>query len=138
MTRGRRSVRPQPAGALVFWRRRAEAAKSQLRRVAMKEIRALEERVARLSAEREQLLAEIGVRSEGRSGATSQASRGRRVDWERVFTRLPKTSFSAGDVKRMVPQVAGGTLSLRLTKWVKEKKLKRSGTRRGTRYVRSA
>jgi hypothetical protein len=55
-----------------------------------------------------------------------------------VFAKLPKTSFKASDVRAIVPGVAPGTLSQRLTGWVKEKKLKRTGTRRGTRYVRAA
>jgi hypothetical protein len=54
-----------------------------------------------------------------------------------VFAKLPKTSFKASDVRAIAPGVAAGTLSQRLTGWVKEKKLKRTGTRRGTRYVRA-
>ena len=60
------------------------------------------------------------------------------MDWDAVFAKLPKTSFKASDVRAMVPGVAAGTLSQRLTGWVNEKKLKRTGTRRGTRYVRAA
>jgi len=54
-----------------------------------------------------------------------------------VFARLPKGSFKAHDVRKLVPGgVAPGTLSQRLTGWVKEKKLKRTGSRRGTRYTK--
>lgn len=55
-----------------------------------------------------------------------------------MFSRLPKGSFSAGDVRKIVSGVAAGTLSQRLTGWVKEKKLKRTGSRRGTRYTKAA
>lgn len=126
------------SSALGLLKRRAETAMNQLRRVGMREARALEKRIATLSEERDKLLAEIGVAFGRRPSATSRRGRRSEVDWEKIFAKLPKTSFRASDVKKMVPQIAGGTLSQRLTKWVKEKKLKRSGTRRGTRYVRSA
>ena len=58
---------------------------------------------------------------------------------ERFLVPLPaaKGSFKANDVRKLVPGVAAGTLSQRLTGWVKEKKLKRTGSRRGTRYTRA-
>ena len=52
--------------------------------------------------------------------------------------KLPKTSFKASDVRVLAPGIAAGTLSQRLTGWVNEKKLKRTGTRRGTRYIRAS
>jgi hypothetical protein len=60
------------------------------------------------------------------------------VDWNSVFARLPKGPFSAGDVRKLVSGVAAGTFSQRLTGWVQEKKLKRTGSRRGTRYTKAA
>jgi len=49
----------------------------------------------------------------------------------------PISTPPAPPANTIVPSVAAGTLSQRLTGWVQEKKLKRTGTRRGTRYTRS-
>lgn len=118
---------------------------TQLRRAGMRHVRGLERQIGELNRQRQALLHEIGVAiggaspEGGRRGAASRSGgRRSRVDWEALFAKLPKTSFRAGDVKALVPGVAGGTLSLQLTRWVKEKKLRRTGTRRGTRYTRSA
>lgn len=108
----------------------------------MQQVRALEQQIDRLNHQRQELLSELGVAI---SGGASRARRGgrraaggrSRVDWDDVFAKLPKTSFKASDVRAIAPSVAAGTLSQRLTGWVKEKKLKRTGTRRGTRYVRA-
>jgi hypothetical protein len=55
-----------------------------------------------------------------------------------VFSRLPKGSpFKANDVRKLAPAVAAGTISQRLTGWVKQKKLKRTGSRRGTKYTKA-
>jgi len=107
----------------------------------MQQVRGLERQIEKLNAQRQALLSELGVvlggKPAGRRGRPATARRGRRrVDWNAVFTKLPKTSFRASDVKTIVPGVAAGTLSQRLTRWVKEKKLRRTGTRRGTRYTR--
>jgi hypothetical protein len=114
----------------------------RLRRAGMQQVRSLERQIEKLNEQRQDILAELGLGG-GRSGAQrgrTGAARGQRgkVDWDQLFTKLPKTSFKASDVRAMVPHVAPGTLSQRLTGWVKEKKLKRTGSRRGTRYVRSA
>jgi len=116
----------------------------RLRRAGMQQVRALERQIEKLNAQRQALLGELGVSLGGGAGSRRgrAAGRGRgarsRVDWDQVFAKLPKTSFKASDVRAIVPSVAAGTLSQRLTGWVKEKKLKRTGTRRGTRYVRTA
>ncbi len=117
----------------------------RVRKAGMQQVRALERQIERLNEQRQQLLADIGASlggggKAGRGGRARGAGRGQRsrVDWDQVFTKLPKTSFKASDVRALVPGVAAGTLSQRLTGWVEEKKLKRTGTRRGTRYTRSA
>ena len=85
-----------------------------------------------------------GGRGRGRRGRASASTRGgrrgrrSRVDWSKVFSQLPRGSFKASDVRKIIPGVAPGTLSQRLTGWVHEKKLKRTGSRRGTRYTRAA
>ena len=115
----------------------------RLRRVGMQQVRALERQIAKLNAQRQALLNELGVSlgsgAGARRGRPAGGGRGgrTRVDWDEVFAKLPKTSFKASDVRAIAPGVAAGTLSQRLTGWVKEKKLKRTGTRRGTRYVRA-
>jgi hypothetical protein len=133
------------AGTFATLRRRAEAMMGRVRKAGMQQVRALERQIERLNEQRQALLADIGIslgggggrakRGGGRSGARGRRSR---VDWDQVFTKLPKTSFKASDVRALAPGVAAGTLSQRLTAWVGEKKLKRTGTRRGTRYTRSA
>jgi hypothetical protein len=116
----------------------------RLRRAGMQQVRGIERQIAKLNQQREALLSELGVGLGGGSGARRGRAGGAghgartRVDWDHVFTKLPKTSFKASDVRAIVPNVAPGTLSQRLTGWVEEKKLKRTGTRRGTRYTRSA
>ena len=114
----------------------------RLRRAGMQQVRAIERQIDRLNQQRQDLLAELGMASGGSGGPRGGGRRGagsrKRVDWDAVFAKLPKTSFKASDVRAMVPGVAAGTLSQRLTGWVNEKKLKRTGTRRGTRYVRAA
>jgi hypothetical protein len=116
----------------------------RLRRAGMQQVRALERQIDKLNQQRQALLSELGVAIGGSgSGARRGRSGGKRgarsrVDWDQVFAKLPKTSFKASDVRALVPNVAAGTLSQRLTGWVEEKKLKRTGTRRGTRYTRSA
>jgi hypothetical protein len=109
----------------------------------MQQVRTIERQIDKLNHQRQSLLSELGVGlggsggRRGRAGGTSAGGRSR-VDWDQVFAKLPKTSFKASDVRAIVPSVAPGTLSQRLTGWVQEKKLKRTGTRRGTRYTRSA
>jgi hypothetical protein len=109
----------------------------------MQQVRTIERQIDKLNHQRQSLLSELGVGlggsggRRGRAGGTSAGGRSR-VDWDQVFAKLPKTSFKASDVRAIVPNVAPGTLSQRLTGWVQERKLKRTGTRRGTRYTRSA
>ncbi len=116
----------------------------RLRKAGMHQVRTIERQIDRLNQQRQELLSELGVALGGgsktrRSAGRRSAGGGRgRVDWDQVFQKLPKTSFKASDVRAIVPSVAAGTLSQRLTGWVKDKKLKRTGTRRGTRYVRSS
>jgi hypothetical protein len=75
-----------------------------------------------------------------RSPFPRHRARRSRVNWDGVFARLPKAApFQAHDVQKLVPGgVAAGTLSQRLTGWVNEKKLERTGSRRGTRYTKAA
>jgi len=117
----------------------------RLQRAGKRQLTAIERQIEKLNKQRQALLHEIGVVVGGGSGRGRSASAGRgrrgrrsRVDWNGVFSRLPKGSFKANDVRKLVPGVAAGTLSQRLTGWVKEKKLKRTGSRRGTRYTRAA
>jgi len=134
-------ARSSASGTLAVLRRRAEAMMGRLRKAGMQQVRALERQIERLNHQRQDLLSELGVAIGGatRRGKGRRAASGsrKRVDWDQVFAKLPKTSFKASDVRAIVPGVAAGTLSQRLTGWVNEKKLKRTGTRRGTRYVRS-
>ena len=102
----------------------------RVRKAGMQQVRALERQIERLNAQRQELLADIGL-SIGGGGAGAKRGRGRsagrgrrsRVDWDQVFTKLPKTSFKASDVRALAPGVAAGTLSQRLTGWVEEKSL---------------
>lgn len=113
----------------------------QLRRAGMQQVRTIERQIDKLNHQRQALLSELGLggRSATRGKGAAAGHGGRNhVDWDQVFAKLPRTSFSAGDVRAIVPNIAAGTLSQRLTGWVHEKKLKRTGTRRGTRYTRSA
>jgi hypothetical protein len=142
MATKKRVGRPRGAtGTLAMLRRRAEAMMGQLRRAGMKQIKALDGQIAKLNRQRQALLAEVGLgggktAARGRRGRSRAGARSR-VDWNQVFTKLPKTSFKASDVRAIIPDVSPGTLSQRLTGWVNEKKLKRSGSRRGTRYTRT-
>jgi len=110
------------------------------------QLKAIEKEIGRLNARREALLRELNSVLAGGHGAAARGRRGRRgttgsplrIDWSEVYNRLPKGTFGARDVKRLVPGIAAGTLSQRLTGWVKDKKLRRTGSRRGTRYTRPA
>jgi hypothetical protein len=119
----------------------------RLRRAGRAQLSALESQIAGLNRQRQRLLDEIGSAlggggggRRGRTAGAARRGRGRRsrVDWDSVFSRLPKGSFRASDVRKIVPGVAAGTLSQRLTGWVHDKKLKRTGSRRGTRYTKAA
>jgi hypothetical protein len=131
-------------GGLAELRKQAQSVMKRLQRAGKRQLTAIESQITKLNKQRHALLAEIGAAvgggsTRGRGGASpARGRRGRRarVDWNRVFARLPKGSFKANDVRKIVPSVAAGTLSQRLTGWVKEKKLKRTGSRRGTRYTR--
>ena len=115
----------------------------QLQRAGQRQLVALERQISTLNKQRQALLDEITsaigqATGRGRSGrGAGRRGRRARVDWNSVFSRLPKGSFKANDVRKIVPGVAAGTLSQRLTGWVKEKKLKRTGSRRGTRYTKA-
>jgi hypothetical protein len=117
----------------------------RLQRAGKRQLTAIERQIEKLNKQRQSLMHEIGVAvggtsARGRAAGAGGGRRGRRarVDWDGVFARLPKGSFKANDVRKIVPSVAAGTLSQRLTGWVKEKKLKRTGSRRGTRYTKAA
>ena len=143
-SRSRKGSTKKHGSSFLTLRRRAQTMMTQLRRAGMRQVQGLERQIEHLNQQRHALMKEIGVAiggispARGRGGAAVRSGGRRRTDWEAVFTNLPKTSFRAGDVRALVPNVAGGTLSLQLTRWVKEKKLRRTGTRRGTRYTRSA
>ena len=144
MPRGRRSA--QSTDGLAALRKQAGAMMKRLRQAGQHQLAAIEREIIKLNRQRHLLQNEIssmlGGGSVRRGGAPpARAGRGRRarVNWDRVFSRLPKGSFQAKDVHRLVPGgVAPGTLSQRLTGWVKAKKLKRTGSRRGTRYTKAA
>jgi len=117
----------------------------RLQRAGKRQLTAIERQIEKLNRQRQALLHEIGLgvgggSARGRAAGAGGGRRGRRarVDWNGVFARLPKGSFKANDVRKIVPGVAAGTLSQRLTGWVKERKLKRTGSRRGTRYTKAA
>jgi len=142
---GRRTTKQRSTNLspLATLRRRAQGMMDQLRRVAMQQVRSLEQQIHRLDQRRQALLAEIGIGTAPKSRRTRTAEsraggQSGRVDWSTVFKKLPKTSFQAASVKRLVPHVSSGTVSLRLSTWVREKKLSRKGTRRGASYVRVA
>ncbi len=133
-------------------RRQAQTVIKQLQQVGWQRINAIERQIEGLNRQRQSLVNELssvvrgvsGVARGGSAGARRTAAGTRRrggsrtrVDWDKVYTKLPRGSFQAGDVRRLVPGVAGGTLSQRLTAWVKAKKLRRTGSRRGTRYTRT-
>lgn len=132
-------------------RRQAQTVIKKLQQVGWQRINAIERQIEALNRQRQALVNELssvvrGVGGVGRgraSGARRAATGTRRsgtrtrVDWDKVYAKLPRGSFQAGDVRRLVPGVAGGTLSQRLTGWVKAKKLRRTGSRRGTRYTRT-
>jgi hypothetical protein len=114
--------------------------------VGWQRIGAIEKQIDKLNRQRQALVDELsavvrGVTGSGRGGGKGAGRRGgrrARVDWTKIYAKLPKGSFQASDVRRLVAGVAPGTLSQRLTAWVKEKKLRRTGSRRGTRYTRVA
>jgi hypothetical protein len=117
----------------------------RLQRAGKRQLTSIERQMEKLNKQRQALLHEIGavvggVSGRGRPAGAGRGRRGRRarVNWDGVFARLPKGSFKANDVRKLVPGVAAGTLSQRLTGWVKERKLKRTGSRRGTRYTKAA
>jgi hypothetical protein len=130
-------------------RRQAQAVVKRLQRVGRQRINAIEKQVDALNKQRQALLNELGAvvrgvgkaagqRSAGGRGRAGRRGRRARVNWDEVFTKLPRGSFKASDVRRIVSTVAPGTLSQRLTSWVKAKKLRRTGSRRGTRYTKAA
>ena len=139
----RRRAGKSPLAAL---RTQVQAALKGLQRAGQQQLAAVEREIHKLNTQRQALLHEIstmigGGSARGRAaGASRGVRRGRRarVDWDSLFARLPKGSFSAGDIRKLAPGVAPGTLSQRLTGWVQAKKLKRTGSRRGTRYTRVA
>jgi len=115
----------------------------RLQRAGQRQLVVIERQIGKLNKQRQALLDEItsamGEATGRGRGGRGAGRRGRRarVDWASVFARLPKGSFKANDVRKLVPGVAAGTLSQRLTGWVKEKNLKRTGSRRGTRYTKA-
>jgi hypothetical protein len=130
-------------------RRQARTAMQKLQRAGQRQLTAIERQIDKLNTQRQLILEEVaaavggGSRGGARRGRTAGATRGRRgrrsrVDWDKVYSQLPKGSFRASDVRKIVSGVAPGTLSQRLTGWVNEKKLKRTGSRRGTRYTKAA
>jgi len=142
---GRRTTkqRSTDSSPLATLRRRAQGMMDQVRRMGMQQVRALEQQIHRLDQRRQALLAEIGIGTapKGRRTRTAVSRAGGqsgRVDWSTVFKKLPKTSFQAASVKKLVPHVSSGTVSLRLSSWVRQKKLRRTGTRRSARYTRVA
>jgi hypothetical protein len=144
MPRGRRRSAKSTSG-LAKLRREVQSMVKRLQRAGQRQLIALERQITALEGRRQALLDEISaafsrpVRERGAVSTRGRLGHRTRVDWPKVFSRLPKGSpFQAHDVRKLVPGVAAGTLSQRLTAWVKEKKLKRTGSRRGTRYTKAA
>jgi len=139
MPRGRRPG--TSTDGIASLRKQVRAMMKRLQRAGHRELATIEREITKLHRQREGILDEISAPTGQklvRSAASARGRRGRRarVDWPRVFSRLPKGSFRANDVRGLIPGgVASGTLSHRLTGWVKAKKLKRTGSRRGTRYA---
>ncbi len=125
-------------------RKQAATVMRRLQRAGRAQISAIEKEIARLNARRESLLHELSGALGGAHGAGApgrgyrRGGRPMRIDWNGVYARLPKGTFAASDVKKLVPGIAPGTLSQRLTGWVEAKKLRRTGSRRGTRYTKAA
>jgi hypothetical protein len=152
MAKRRRRTKTTSSGAtstLAELRQQARAVVKRFQRTGRQQLAAIEKEIARLNRRRQALLQEInaligGVASSigGRGRGAGSGRRGRRgrssIDWNSVYARLPKGPFSAGDVRKLVSGVAAGTFSQRLTGWVRQKKLKRTGSRRGTRYTKAA
>jgi len=132
-------------GTLAELRKQAQNVMKRLQRAGRKQLTSIESQISALNRQRQKLLDEIGAAlsgngRRGRGAAGRGRGRGRRarVNWDSVFSRLPRGSFRASDVRKIVPGVAAGTLSQRLTGWVNQRKLKRTGSRRGTRYTKAA
>jgi hypothetical protein len=95
-----------------------QAAWKRLQRAGQQQLAAVEREIHTLNTQRQALLGEIstmigGGTARGRAaGASRGGRRGRRarIDWDGVFARLPKGSFRAGDVRKLTPGVAPGTL----------------------------
>ncbi len=153
VTKRKRAPRKRRSGGtLASLRRQAQAVIQQFRRAGRRQIKNIEQQMAGLEKQRQALVSEIGaavgivggrsaarprpVTARRRAAPTRRRATRTRVDWTKVYAKLPRGSFQARDVRRIVPGVAGGTLSQRLTAWVKAKKLRRTGSRRGTRYRR--
>jgi hypothetical protein len=137
MPRGRRSA--TSTDGLASLRKQAGALMKRLRQAGQHQLAAIERELTKLNRQRHLLQNEISSMLGGASPARAGRGRRARVNWDGVFKRLPKGSFQAKDVHKLVPGgVAPGTLSQRLTGWVKAKKLKRTGSRRGTRYTKAA
>jgi len=141
----RRSVKP--TSGLATLRKEAQAMMKRLERAGHRHLATIERDIAKLHRQREGILEALSAVMGGRlvrprgdlSPVRPRRGRRARVNWDGVFARLPKGSFKASDVRKLVPGgVAAGTLSQRLTGWVEEKKLKRTGSRRGTRYTKAA
>jgi hypothetical protein len=143
MPRGRRRSAKSTSG-LTMLRKEAQAIVKHFQRIGQHQLTALDHQITTLQRQRQALLDEISAALDqglvrGRSAVAPARGRRARVDWPQAFSRLPKGSpFQANDLRKLVPGVGAGTLSLRLTGWVKEKKLKRTGSRRGTRYTKAA
>ncbi len=138
----KRRRRRSPTPSLAALRRQVQAAMRRLQLAGRRHLAALDRELGKLNVERQALLDEIsgtltGGSARGRGGASRGGRRRRaRVDWTRVFSQLPKGTFRAADLRKLAPGLAAGTLSQRLTAWVKARKLKRTGARRGTDYIR--
>src|SRR5512146_1563391 len=102
MARGRR--RTTPTGGLAELRKQAQSVMRRLQRAGKRQLTAIENQINKLNKQRQALLQEIGAavggsRGRGETGARGRRGRRARVDWNGVFTRLPKGSFKANDVR---------------------------------------
>ncbi len=137
MARKRRGVGFQTQSALGAFRRRVDLVMAELQRAGARQVRLVEDEIRALTRKRDALLTEIGAAP--RNGGPPRSTRrhaDHRVDWDAVFAKLPRSPFQAGVVKKLIPPVSPGTVSLRLSAWVKAKKLRRTGTRRTARYTK--
>jgi hypothetical protein len=75
---------------------------AQLKRAGLRQVQGLERQIEKLNERRHALLEELGIGGSGkpaaRGGRRTRSSANGRVDWDKLFTQLPKTPFGASHV----------------------------------------